>query len=163
MASQRVRHDWATELSWTELNCKEIKLVNPKGNQTWMFIGRTDAEAETPILWSPVQRADSLEKTLLLGKIKCRWRMDKRGCDGWIASLTQWTWVWVSFGVGVGQGSLVCYGPWDCRVRQDWVSELTDGTGCHEFHYFECWVLSQLLHFPLSLSLRGSLILLFVP
>ena len=48
------------------LDCKEIQPVHPKGNQSWIFIGRTDAEAETPILWPP----DSLEKTLILGKIE---------------------------------------------------------------------------------------------
>ena len=46
------------------LDCKEIQPVHPKGNQSWIFIGRTDAEAETPILWPP----DALEKTLMLGK-----------------------------------------------------------------------------------------------
>ena len=53
------------------LDYKEIKPVNPKGNQSWIFIGRTDAEAEAPILWPPdvLIRADSLEKTLMLGKI----------------------------------------------------------------------------------------------
>ena len=56
------------------LDCKEIKPVNPKGNQPWIFTGRTDAEAETPILWPPDRRADSLEKTLLLGKIEGRRR-----------------------------------------------------------------------------------------
>ena len=49
---------------------KEIQPVNPKGNQSWIFIGRTDAEAKTPILWPPDGRADSLEKTLRLGKIE---------------------------------------------------------------------------------------------
>ena len=53
------------------LDCKEIQPVHPKGDQSWVFIGRTDAEAETPILW---QRADSLEKTLMLGKIEGRRR-----------------------------------------------------------------------------------------
>ena len=52
------------------LDCKEIQPVNPKGNQIWISIGRTDAEVETPILWPPdVKRTDSLEKTLMLGKI----------------------------------------------------------------------------------------------
>ena len=50
------------------LDWKEIQPVHPKGNQSWIFIGRTDAEAETLILWPPVQRTDSLEKTLMLGK-----------------------------------------------------------------------------------------------
>ena len=50
------------------LDCKEIQSVKPKGNQSWIFTGRTDAATETPILW--LQIADSLEKTLILGKIE---------------------------------------------------------------------------------------------
>ena len=52
------------------LGCKEIQPVNPKRNQSWIFIGRTGAEAETPILWPHDTRTDSLEKTLMLGKIE---------------------------------------------------------------------------------------------
>jgi len=52
------------------LDCKEIQPVLPKGNQSWIFIGRIDAEAETPIVWHLMQRADSFEKTLMLGKIE---------------------------------------------------------------------------------------------
>ena len=48
------------------LDCKEIQPVHPKGDQSWVFIGRTDAEAETPILWPPHGRFDSLEKTVML-------------------------------------------------------------------------------------------------
>ena len=50
MGSQRVGHDWATELNW---DSKDIKPVNPKGNIPWIFIGRTNAEAEAPTLWPP--------------------------------------------------------------------------------------------------------------
>ena len=50
------------------LDCKEIQPVHPKGDQSWVFIGRTDAEAETPILGHLMRRTDSLEKTLMLGK-----------------------------------------------------------------------------------------------
>ena len=56
------------------LDCKEIQPVHPKGDKSWVFIGRTDAEAETPILWSPDGRTASLEKTLMLGKIEGRRR-----------------------------------------------------------------------------------------
>ena len=56
------------------LDCKEIKPVNPKGNQSWIFIGRTDAEAKAPILWPLMRRTDSFEKTLMLGKIEGRRR-----------------------------------------------------------------------------------------
>ena len=52
------------------LDCKEIKPVNPKGNQSWIFIGRTDAEAETPILWPPDAKSWIIWKTLMLGKIE---------------------------------------------------------------------------------------------
>ena len=52
----------------------KIKPVNPKGNQPWIFIARSDAEAETPVLWPPEQRTDSFEKTLMLGKIEGRRR-----------------------------------------------------------------------------------------
>ena len=55
------------------LDCKEIQPVQPK-DQSWVFIGRTDVEAETPVLWSPEARADSLEKTMMLGKIGGRRR-----------------------------------------------------------------------------------------
>ena len=66
------------------LDCK-IKLVHPKGDQSWISTGRNDAEAETPILWPPMQRTDSFEKTLMLGKIegrKRRGRQQMRCLDG---------------------------------------------------------------------------------
>ena len=56
------------------LDCKEIQPVHPK-DQSWVFIGRTVVEAETPIVWPPLQRADSFEKTLMLEKIEGRRRM----------------------------------------------------------------------------------------
>ena len=49
------------------LDCKKIQPVHPEGDKCWVFIGRMDAEAETPILWLPNRRADSLEKTLKAG------------------------------------------------------------------------------------------------
>ena len=56
------------------LDCKEIQPVHPKGNQSWIFIGRTEAEVETPILGHLMQRTDSFEKTLMLGKVEARRR-----------------------------------------------------------------------------------------
>ena len=58
----------------SSLDCKEIQPVHPKEDQSWVFIGRTDVEAETPILWPSDARAHSLEKTLMLGKIEGRRR-----------------------------------------------------------------------------------------
>ena len=78
------------------LDCKEIQPVNPKGNQSWIFPGRTDAEAETPILWPPDVRNWFIWKDPDAGK---DWRREEKGMigwDGWTASLIQWTWVWVN-------------------------------------------------------------------
>ena len=79
------------------LDYKEIKQVSPKGNQLWISIGRTDAEAESPMLWPPE------EKNWFTGKYRCWERLkpgegDSRGWDGLMASLTQWTWVWANSG-----------------------------------------------------------------
>ena len=67
------------------LDCKQIQPVHPKGNQSWVFIRRTDVEAETSILWPPDARAASFEKTLMLGGIggrRRRGRQRMRWLDG---------------------------------------------------------------------------------
>ena len=73
------------------LDCKEIKLVNPKGNQPWIFIGRTDAEAEAPILWPLNMKSWLIGKDSDAGK---DWRQKEKGAaEDEIASPTQWTWI----------------------------------------------------------------------
>ena len=69
------------------LDCEEIKPVNPKGNQPWIFIGRNDAEAETAILQPPDARTNSLEKTLMLGKIEGRRRRGQQRMR-WLGGIT---------------------------------------------------------------------------
>ena len=69
------------------LDCKEIQPVHPKVNQSWVFIGRTDVEAETPVLGHLMRRADSLEKTLMLRKIE-GWRRMGRQRMRWLAGIT---------------------------------------------------------------------------
>ena len=69
------------------LDCKEIQPVHPKGNQSGKFIGRTDAEAETPVLWPPDAKTDSLEKTLMLGKIEGRRRRGRQRMR-WLDGIT---------------------------------------------------------------------------
>ena len=67
------------------LDCKEIQPVHSEGDQPWDFLGRNDAEAETPILWPPHAKVDSLEKTLMLGRIggrRRRGRQRMRWLDG---------------------------------------------------------------------------------
>ena len=61
------------------LDYKEVQPVHPKGDQSWVFIGRNDVEAEAPILWPPNQTADSFEKILMLGKIEAGGEGDNRG------------------------------------------------------------------------------------
>ena len=73
------------------LDCKEIKPVNPKGDHSWVFIGRTDAEAETPILWPPDAKSHIIGNDSDAGRWRARGGGRDRGCDGWVASLTQWT------------------------------------------------------------------------
>ena len=84
------KESWATKnwCFWTvvlektlesPLDSKEIQPVHPKGNQSWIFIGRTHAEVENPILW-----------------LKPGGEVDDRGWDDWMASPAQWTWVWVN-------------------------------------------------------------------
>ena len=72
------------------LDCKEIQPVHPEGDQPWDFFGRNDAKAETPVLWPPHLRVDSLEKTLMLGGIggrRRRGRQRMRSLDGIIDSM----------------------------------------------------------------------------
>ena len=73
---------------------KEIKPVNPKGNQSWIFIGRTSPEVETPVLWPPDAKNRLIRKDPDAGKV---WRWEEKGTiDGWMALPALWTWVWVS-------------------------------------------------------------------
>ena len=69
------------------LDCKEIQPVHPKGDQSWVFIGRTDVEVETPILWPPDVKSYSLEKTLMLGKIEGRRRRGRQSMR-WLDGIT---------------------------------------------------------------------------
>ena len=107
------------------LGCKKIKLVNPKGDQSWVFIGRTDVETETPILWPPDAKNWFIWKDPDAGK---DWRWEEKGTigwDGWMVSPTQWTWVWVDSRSWwwTGRPSVVRF-MGSQRVRHDWVNEL---------------------------------------
>ena len=98
------------------LNCKEIKLVNPKGNQSWILIGRTDAEAETPILRPPDVKNWFIGKDPDDGK---DWIQEEKGMKedemvGWHHWLTGHEFEQAS-GIGDIQGSLLCCSPWGCK------------------------------------------------
>ena len=74
----------------TPLDSKEIQPVHPKGDQSWVFIGRTDAKAETPVLWPPHGKVDPLEKTLMLGGIGHRRRRGRQRMR-WLDGITDLT------------------------------------------------------------------------
>ena len=81
------------------LDCKEIQPVHPKGDQSWVFIGGPDAEAETPILLATwCEELTHLKSPWCWERLRAGGEADIRGWDGWMASPTQWTWVWVDSG-----------------------------------------------------------------
>ena len=107
------------------LDCKEIQPVPPKRDQSWVFIGRTDVEAETPILWPPDEKSWLIWKDPDAGK---DWGQEEKGMTedemvGWHHQHNGHGFGW-TLGVGDGQGGLACgiYGVQ--RVRHDWATEL---------------------------------------
>ena len=107
------------------LDCKEIQPVNPKENQSWMFVGRTDAEAETPTLWPPDAKNWLIGKDPDAGKDR-RWEekgMTEDKMVGWHHQRNGYEFEQAP-GVGNGQGSLTCCCPW---VTKSW-TRLNDWT-----------------------------------
>ena len=111
-------HFWTVVLGKTPespLDCKEIQPVNPRGNQSWLFIGRTDAKdwwnANTLATWG--EELSDLKRPWCWERLKAGRKEDDRGWDGWMASLIQWTWVWIGFGSWWCTGqSMVCCSSW---------------------------------------------------
>ena len=107
------------------LDCKEIQPVHPKGDQSWVFFGRNDAKAETPVLWPPHAELTHLKRPWCWEGLGAGGEGDDRGWDGWMASPTRWTLVWVNSGSWwwTGRpGVLQFMG--SQRVRHDWLTEL---------------------------------------
>jgi len=117
---------WTVMLDKTlasSLDCKEIKPVNPKGNQSWIFIERTDAETEAPILWLPDTKnrltgKDPDASVQDWGRRRRGWQRKKR-LDGITNSMA---WVWANSWIWWRMGSLVCFSPWIAK-SQTQVSE----------------------------------------
>ena len=108
------------------LDCREIQPVYPKGNQSWIFIGRTDAENKTPIIWPPDAKNWLTRKDPDAGK---DWGQEEKGTTedeivGWHHWLTGHEFEWTP-AVGYGQGSLACCSPWGRKER---LSSWTDWT-----------------------------------
>ena len=108
------------------LDCKEIQPVHPKGNQSWIFIGRTDAEAEVPVLLATwCKELTHWKRPWCWEKLKTGGEGDDRGWDGWMALPTPYTWVWASSGSGwwTGKPGLL-QSRGSQRVGHDWATEL---------------------------------------
>ena len=126
LVSQKEKDKYCMEKTLeSPLDCKEIQPVHSKGNQTWVFFGRNDANAETPVLWPPHA------KSWLIGKDWC-WeglgaggKGDDRGWDGWMVSPTRWTWVWVNSGSWwwIGRPDVLKF-MGSQRVGHNWATEL---------------------------------------
>ena len=128
------------------LDFKEIKPVSPKGNQPWIFIGRTDAEAETSILWPLYTKNWLIGKDSEVERLTAGGEGDDRGWDGWMASPTKWIWVWASSGSWwwIGRpGVLQAMG--SLRVGHDWAIELN-----------WCWMIYNLLKFLTNILLEHT-------
>ena len=120
------------------LDCKEILPVHPKGDQSWLFIGRTDAEAEAPILWPPDEKNWLIGKDPDAGK---DWRQEEKEMTedemvGWHHGLKEHEFEQAS-GVGEGQGSLACCSPWCCKESDtaeqlNWTDLNTDNQICNK-------------------------------
>ena len=118
---------WTVVLEKTfesHLDCKEIQSVYPKGNQSWIFIGRTDAEAaNTLATW--FEEPTHWKRPWCWEKLKVRGEGDDRGWDGWMASPTQWSWVWVNSGSWWWTGRPgVLQSMGSQGVGHDWATEL---------------------------------------
>ena len=135
---------WTTVLEKTlesPLDSKEIKPLNHKGNQSWIFIGRTDVEMS--ILWLCDAKKWLIGKDWCWERLKEGGKWDNRGWDGLMATPTLWTWVWVSSGSWwwtEKPGVLQSKG--SQRVRQDWVTEL-NWTISDVEHLFMCLLATQ--------------------
>ena len=111
------------------LDSKEIKPINPNGNQPWIFIGRSDAEAEVPVLWLPDTKSQIIRKHPDVGKA---WGQEEKGVTenelvGWHHWLNGHEFE-QALGVGDGQGSLACCSPWFCKEldmteQLNWISK----------------------------------------
>ena len=113
------------EDSWESWDCKESQPVNLKGNQLWLFIGRTDAEAETPILWPPHAKLTHWKKPWCWEGSRAWGEGDDKRWEGWMASPTQWTSVWVNSRSWwwTGRPGMLRFMR-SQRVGHDWATEL---------------------------------------
>ena len=108
------------------LDCKEIQSVHPEGEQSWVFIGRTDDEAETPVLWPPHAELTYWKRPWCWEGLGAGGEGGDRGWDVWMASPTRWAWVWVNSRIWwwtFGRPGMLRF-MGSQRVGHDWATEL---------------------------------------
>ena len=125
---------WYWRRLLSPLDCKEIKPVNPKGDQSWIFIGRTDAELKLQYLTTRCKEPTHWERPWCWERSKVGEGVN-RGWDGWMASLMRWTWVWVGSGSWWWTGILTCCSP-GISKSQTRLSDWTDA-----IFYSDCTIL----------------------
>ena len=156
--AQKNRCFWTVVLEKTlesPLDCKEVQPVHPKGDQSWVFIGRTDSEAETPLLWPLDVKSWLIGKDPDAGK---DWGQEEKGTTedemvGWHYWLDEHGFGWTP-GAGDGQGGLVCCGSWGHK-ESDTTEQLTDLNWFPVVGLLDCMVI-------LFLVFWGNSILFFI-
>ena len=139
------------------LDCKKIQPVHSKGDQSWVFIGRTDAEAETPILWPPHVKSWLIGKDSDAGK---NWGQEEKGTTedemaGWHHQLDAHESGWTP-GVGDGQGALACFDSWgrkELTWLSDWYGLCAKDWACPKTQNTP-WVRNMTLQFIFIIKLR---------
>ena len=137
------------------LDCKEIQPVHPRGDQSWVFIGRTMLKLKLQYFGCLMWRADSWKRLWCWERLKAGGEGDDRGRDGWMTSPTQWTWVWVSSRSWWWTGRLGVLHPWglkelDTTEQLNW-AELSKIVCCCSLVAQSCLTLCH----PLDCSLPG--------
>ena len=132
-------HPWVRKFPWRRDRLPTlVQPVHPK-DQSWVFTGRTDVEAETPILQPPDEELTHWKRPWCWERLRAGGEGDDRGWDGWMASSTRWTWVWVDSGSWWWTGRSAVHG-----VTKSW-AWLSDWTEMN-------WTYSSILGLPLWLS-----------
>ena len=140
------------------LDCKDIQPAHPKGNQSWIFTGRTDAEAETPILWPPDAKNWLIWKDTDTEK---DWRWEEKGTTkdemvGWHHRLDGHEFE-LTLRVGDGQGGMACCSPWGCKesdMTEDWTKTILI---LSSLIIFFCFCILSLLWLSFLFGTKGSL------
>ena len=153
----------AGEVSWESLGQQGDKPVNPKGNQPWYSLEGLMLKLKCQYFGHLMWRADSLEKTLMLGKTESGRRRGQQTMRCWMASPTWWTWVWGNSGDSEGQGSVACCSSWGCK-ESDVTERLNNNKEyliyCETVQF--CWIWFLCKHEKGKLCIKYHIFLLFL-